>query len=43
MELRPYQKEAKDAIFREWAAGHRRTLTVMPTGTGNTILFGGVT
>lgn len=32
MELRPYQKEAKDAIFREWAAGHRKTLTVMPTG-----------
>ena len=43
MELRPYQKEAKEAIFREWASGHRKTLTVMPTGTGKTILFGGVT
>ena len=43
MKLRPYQEEAKEAIFREWSAGHRRTLTVMPTGTGKTILFGGVT
>lgn len=43
MELRPYQQEAKEAIFREWASGHRKTLTVMPTGTGKTILFGGVT
>ena len=43
MELRPYQREAKDAIFREWESGHRRTLAVMPTGTGKTVLFGGVT
>lgn len=43
MELRPYQKEAKDAIFREWENGRKRTLTVMPTGTGKTILFGSVT
>lgn len=32
MKLRPYQEEAKDAIFAEWSAGHRKTLAVMPTG-----------
>ena len=39
MELRPYQVEAKEAIQREWADGRRRTLLVLPTGTGKTIVF----
>lgn len=39
MELRPYQQEARDAIHAEWAEGHRRTLLVLPTGTGKTIVF----
>lgn len=39
MELRPYQREARDAIFREWDSGRRRTLLVLPTGTGKTIVF----
>lgn len=39
MELRPYQKEAKQAIFREWDQGHSRTLLVLPTGCGKTIVF----
>lgn len=39
MELRPYQQEARTAIFREWDAGRRRTLLVLPTGTGKTIVF----
>lgn len=39
MELRPYQLEAKDAVFREWDDGKRRTLLVLPTGTGKTIVF----
>lgn len=39
MELRPYQAEARTAIFREWDSGHRRTLLVLPTGTGKTIVF----
>lgn len=39
MELRPYQKEAKEAIFSEWEKGNKRTLLVLPTGTGKTIVF----
>lgn len=43
MELRPYQKEAKEAIFEEWKKGNNKTLLVLPTGTGKTIVFSGVT
>lgn len=39
MELRPYQHEAREAIFRQWDGGHRKTLMVLPTGTGKTIVF----
>jgi superfamily II DNA or RNA helicase len=39
VELRPYQQEAKLAIFREWDQGHSRTLLVLPTGCGKTIVF----
>lgn len=39
MELRPYQKEAKDAIFTEWENGVNKTLLVLPTGCGKTIVF----
>jgi superfamily II DNA or RNA helicase len=39
VELRPYQQEAKQAIFREWDQGHSRTLLVLPTGCGKTIVF----
>ena len=39
MELRPYQAKAKDAILAEWDKGVRRTLLVLPTGTGKTIVF----
>lgn len=39
MELRPYQKEAKDAIFEQWDSGVNRTLLVLPTGCGKTIVF----
>lgn len=39
MELRPYQQEAKTAVFREWEQGHGKTLLVLPTGTGKTIIF----
>ncbi len=37
--LRPYQHEAIAAIEREHAAGRRRTLIVMATGTGKTTVF----
>ena len=39
MQLRPYQTEAKEAIQQEWAKGNRKTLLVLPTGTGKTIVF----
>lgn len=39
MDLRPYQQEAKEAVQAEWAAGHMKTLLVLPTGTGKTIVF----
>lgn len=39
MELRPYQQDAKAAIQAEWAKGVQRTLLVLPTGTGKTIVF----
>ncbi|NBH72175.1 DEAD/DEAH box helicase [Clostridiaceae bacterium] len=38
MELRPYQQEAKEAVFQEWGKV-KRTLLVLPTGTGKTVIF----
>lgn len=43
MELRPYQQEAKDSIFSEWDKGVKKTLLVLPTGCGKTIVFAKVT
>lgn len=43
MELRPYQKEAKEAVFEQWENGTRRTLLVLPTGCGKTIVFAKIT
>lgn len=39
MELRPYQIQAKQAIEAQWAGGVRRTLLVLVTGGGKTIIF----
>ena len=39
MELRPYQIEAKNSIFEEWDKGVNKTLLVLPTGCGKTIVF----
>ena len=41
-ELRPYQQQARDRIHAEWEAGRSRTLLVLPTGTGKTIVFASV-
>lgn len=38
-ELRPYQEAAREAIEKEWDEGHKRTLLVLPTGTGKTVVF----
>lgn len=43
MELRPYQQEAEKAVFAEWEKGNERTLLVLPTGTGKTIVFAKIT
>ncbi len=43
MDLRPYQEEAKTAIFNQWENGNARTLLVLPTGCGKTIVFAKVT
>lgn len=43
MELRPYQEEAKQSIFEEWDKGVSKTLLVLPTGCGKTIVFAKVT
>ena len=39
VELRPYQQAAKAAVLAEWQAGRRKTLLVLPTGCGKTIVF----
>lgn len=39
MELRPYQAESKAAVMAEWDRGVNKTLLVLPTGTGKTIVF----
>lgn len=42
MNLRPYQIEAKEAVLSEWQCGHAKTLLVLPTGTGKTVVFSAV-
>ena len=39
MELRPYQQEARTAVESQWEQGNDRTLLVLPTGCGKTIVF----
>lgn len=39
MELRPYQQEARKAVERDWEGDFLRTLLVLPTGCGKTIVF----
>lgn len=41
--MRPYQQEARAAIHAQWEEGNVRTLLVLPTGTGKTIVFAAVT
>lgn len=39
MQLRPYQEAAKNAVKAEWQKGINKTLLVLPTGCGKTIVF----
>lgn len=43
MQLRPYQEEARQAVFSEWEKGNSKTLLVLPTGCGKTIVFAKIT
>jgi superfamily II DNA or RNA helicase len=42
IQLRDYQQAAHDAVIRQYLDGTRRTLIVLPTGAGKTIVFGSV-
>lgn len=41
-ELRPYQSAAVAAVKKEWAAGHKKTLLVLATALGKTIIFSNI-
>lgn len=43
MQMRPYQQAAREAVHREWDEGRNRTLLVLPTGCGKTIVFAKIT
>ena len=43
LRLRPYQEEARQAVESEWEKGNSRTLLVLPTGCGKTIVFAKIT
>lgn len=42
MKLRPYQEEARKAVWAEWGQGRGKTLLVLPTGCGKTIVFASI-
>lgn len=42
LDLRPYQTEAKHAVLSQWDEGNRKTLLVLPTGTGKTVVFSSI-
>src|SRR5260221_5379010 len=39
LSLRPYQREAIDAVAAAWKDGIRRPAVVLPTGMGKTVVF----
>lgn len=43
MELRPYQQAAREAVWNEWDEGRAKTLLVLPTGCGKTVVFAKIT
>ncbi len=43
IQLREYQKEAENAVFENWNNGTKKTLLVLPTGCGKTIVFAKIT
>ena len=43
MGLRQYQEEARQAVEKQWEDGIQKTLLVLPTGCGKTIVFAKIT
>lgn len=43
LELRPYQQEALTAVLSQWEDGFQKTLLVLPTGCGKTVVFAKIT
>ena len=39
MVLRPYQNAAVEAIRNQWKLDYKKTLLILPTGTGKTVVF----
>ena len=39
MQLRPYQLEAVNRVMESWSMGVQKTLLILPTGTGKTVVF----
>ena len=39
IELYPFQRDAVDAVQKEFSEGRKHTLVVLPTGTGKTVCF----
>jgi superfamily II DNA or RNA helicase len=42
VQLRPYQDEGKQAVYREWSIGNRAVCYVLPTGGGKTVLMANI-
>lgn len=42
IKLRPYQEEAKQGIYHNWAIGNSNVIAVMPTGAGKTRLMASI-
>lgn len=42
MELRPYQIDAKNEIYAEWALGKQNVLVQLATGAGKTVVFSNI-
>jgi len=40
--LRGFQVNVKNAVYAEWAAGHRVVMPVLPTGSGKTVILANI-
>lgn len=42
LRLYPFQQTARDMVLSEWGAGRKKTLLVLPTGSGKTVVFASI-